>query len=157
MRESQGTVLPDVTDLPSNVEVVQHDGSPDEWLEYISCCKLLVVPVTDICIYAEGVSTYLQAMALGKCVVTTLFEGTRDIIDSGEALLVPRGDVNALRATIVKAWEDDEFRTSIARAGKAYADQLDGETKYHATVVGLVQRFLAASSVGASQPPREVE
>jgi glycosyltransferase involved in cell wall biosynthesis len=142
MEKTQGTEMPLQNEIPSNVEVIDHDGSSDTWINYIAGCKLLVIPISEVCIYAEGVSTYLEAMALNKCVITTLYEGTRGIIDSGQAILVPRGDFEALREAISRAWNDDEYRHSIAACGYKYAMSLGGDVNYYSNIIRYVREFL---------------
>ncbi len=146
MIKSQGTKFLDHKEYPKNIEIILHDGSYKSWIKYIAQCKILVVPVDDRCIYAEGCSTYIEAMALKKCVITTKFEGTNGIIDTGEAILIPRKDVNQLKAEIIKAWEDDDYRQKITERGYNYAMSLGGKDQYHRNILHFVNKYLNSCS-----------
>lgn len=139
---TQGTRIPSNESLSRNVKLIKHDGYYNSWIKYISECKFIVIPVSDVCIYAEGVSTYLEAMILKKCVITTSFEGTRGIIDNGQAVLVPRGDVISLRNAIVEIWENDDVREKYARKGYEYAISLGGDNIYDINIVNFVREYL---------------
>ena len=82
--------------------------------------RLVVVPVTAQSIVASGISTILNAMVLGKCVVATSGPGVSEVF-SDELLQVPAENVAALAETISRAWDDDALRTSVATAGLRYA------------------------------------
>jgi glycosyltransferase involved in cell wall biosynthesis len=113
--------------LPTNVTVVRDDGSPSSWIDWIARCKALVVPVFPGVLSPSGISTYLVAMALGKCVVHTEGPATRGLIDQGQAIIVPAGDVQAMKAALRHLLNDAALRERIALAGQAYARRLGGE------------------------------
>jgi glycosyltransferase involved in cell wall biosynthesis len=75
---------------------------------------------------ASGLSTYLDAMYLGKCVIISEGPGASDIL-TDQAILVRPHDVAGLTAAIRRAWEDDSLRRTVAQAGKAYAQSLGDE------------------------------
>jgi len=134
------TFLDDLA-VPENVRVIHDDGSAESWIEWLQGAKIVVVSVTSDSISPSGVSTYLDGMGLGKCVVVTNSLAVRDILDDGnQALVVPEGNPAALAEAIRRAWEDEALRRAIAERGKAYALSLGGE-------VELVQRFVNAVAV----------
>ena len=51
--------------------------------------------------FQAGVTTLLEAMAMGKAVVVSATDGQRDIVEDGETgILVPPGNVLALREAV---------------------------------------------------------
>jgi glycosyltransferase involved in cell wall biosynthesis len=76
---------------------------------------VVVVPVmpTD---FQAGVTTLLEAMAMGKAVVVSATEGQRDIVEDGETgILVAAGDAAALRAAIRRLLDDPRERDRLGR------------------------------------------
>ncbi len=114
--------------LPSNVEVVRHDGS-DTFLDYIAGAKLVALPIKRENISASGIGVYLASMALGKCVVISQGPAVDQVVPDGAAVVVPPEDALALRAAIVRAYTDDVFRNTVAAAGRTYARSLGGEER----------------------------
>lgn len=124
--------------VPDSVTVIRHDGSQRSWLDWIAGAQFVVLPILPGVLNPAGISVYLVAMALGKCVVITEGPGTRGILEGGEAVVVAPGDPHALRAAIVKVREDAGFRARVGRAGREYALSLGGEDRLAEDVVRLV-------------------
>jgi glycosyltransferase involved in cell wall biosynthesis len=120
-----GTTLP--VNLPANVRVVQHDGGRKSWVEYIRKARVVAIPTLPT-ITAAGVSVYLDAMALKKCVILSDNPASRGIL-TGEAIIVPPQDPVRLAEAIREAWENDELRERIASAGREYVQTLQGEDR----------------------------
>src|SRR5207248_2470503 len=72
-------------ETPPNVRVLHDDGSVESWNGFLADARMVVVPIRTDAISAAGNSTYLQAMAAGKCVVVTDCPGARGIIEDGLA------------------------------------------------------------------------
>ncbi len=101
----------------------------------MSNAKIVVLCISEESISPSGVGVYLQAMALGKCVIISDCPATRGILeDSNQAILVPQHDVEALAKAIEMVWCNDNVRKQVARAGRQYAISLGGEQE-------LVQRM----------------
>jgi hypothetical protein len=66
-------------------------------------------------------------MALHKCVIISSGMGVSDVLTGDQAMIVPAGDVSALRQAIERAWTDDALRQRYADTGYAYAKDLGGE------------------------------
>jgi glycosyltransferase involved in cell wall biosynthesis len=63
--------------------------------------------------------TILEAMAAGIPVIATDVAGTRDVVRDGETgLLVPPGDVPALREAIRQIFDNQELKSKLAQAGR---------------------------------------
>lgn len=119
-----GTPL-SLADLPANVRGIEDDGSAGSWLEQMRRAKVVVLTTLPSSIRAIGVTSYLMAMALKKCVIITDGPATRGVL-SDEAILVPAGDPAALAAAIERVWHDPLLREETAARGRAYAEQLGG-------------------------------
>lgn len=112
--------------VPPNLTVLPDSGNREDLITNMARAKIVVIPVLPISLCASGISTYLDAMYLGKCVVMTAGPGASDLL-TDQALMVPADDVDALRGAIRRAWEDDDLRHRTAVAGRAYATSLGGE------------------------------
>ena len=138
-----GTTSLDGAPLPSNVEVVNDDGSAASWMRFIAGARLVVVPISPDAISAAGNGTYILALAMGKCLVITDCPGARGILEDGKhALIVPQQNPKALAAVIRRAWENDDLRRQVGEGGKAYALTLGGEQRLHNDLIREVIRYL---------------
>jgi glycosyltransferase involved in cell wall biosynthesis len=85
------------------------------FLERVASAVLVVVPLRD----PEsdfGQTTVVQALSLGKAVVTTRSPGVVDYVEDGrEGLLVGAGDVEGYRAAIARLLSDGELRRACER------------------------------------------
>lgn len=123
----------DLNGLPPNVRPERHDGNNDTWIEYIRRAKIVVIPAFANSIYAPGLSLYLLAMALRRCVIISEGPQTRGLLDK-EAVIVPPEDPAALARAIEKVWKDGVFRKQVADAGRKYAERCAGEDRMLADI-----------------------
>ena len=97
--------------------------------EWYARAAVVVVPLLPNDFQA-GVTTLLEAMAMGKPVIVSATEGQRDIVVNGETgILVPPSDEVALRQAIAGLLGDARERTRLGRnARRAVEEQfsLDG-------------------------------
>jgi glycosyltransferase involved in cell wall biosynthesis len=98
--------------LPANVTV----GAKSllELRDLYARSRMVIVPIlpseSD-----NGISTIIEAMAMGRAIVTTATEGRADILDDDvNCLLVPPHDVAALRAAIQRLWDDPGLCARLA-------------------------------------------
>src|SRR5919109_4496951 len=115
--------------FPPNVRVEMDDGSLESWIKWIARARFIVLPVVPDTLKPSGISAYLDAMALGKCVIITDSPATQGLIDSGEAVVVPPDDPAALRSAITHVAADTEYREHVAAAGSTYARSLGDEAR----------------------------
>jgi glycosyltransferase involved in cell wall biosynthesis len=119
---------------PPNVEVVRLDGSPEPFVSYLASATLVVLPITpEIC--GAGISVYVQAMALRKCVIISAGPAAGDVLTSGQAIIVPPSDPAALRQAIERAYTDPSYRARFERSGYEWAITLGGEEQLYETVL----------------------
>jgi glycosyltransferase involved in cell wall biosynthesis len=128
----------DERSAPPNVEIVRLKGEPDEFIRQMAGARLVVLPITpEIC--GAGISVYLQAMALKKCVIMSAGPGAEDVLTDGQAIIVPPRDPEALRDAIDYAFNDPDYRESVAQAGYDWAMKAGGEKRLYDTVLAKLR------------------
>jgi glycosyltransferase involved in cell wall biosynthesis len=116
-------------ELPPNLRrVVDESDSLESFLGFIAGAKLVVIPRFRDDIAATGVSTYLMAMAMRKCVIISRGPGADDVL-TDEAAFVEPEDAGELAGQIAHLWCDDDLRAQIAARGRHYAEALGGERR----------------------------
>ena len=113
--------------VPPNVEISTNDQAQDFFIRMMAGARLVVLPIVRDTTTQAGIGVYLQGMALRKCVIVSSGMGVSDVLTDHQALIVPAGDVDALRRAIERAWNDDTLRERYAAAGFAYARRFGGE------------------------------
>lgn len=119
--------------LPDNVTVTRLD-MPD-FRDMYAASAFVVMPLERV-EFQAGITTILEAMAMGRAVVCTKVPGQTDSVIPGEtAVLVPPEDPLALRGTIERLLADPSEADRLGRNGHAwvleharieqYADELD--------------------------------
>jgi glycosyltransferase involved in cell wall biosynthesis len=84
----------------------------------VAALQLFVLPS----LYEAGPLTLLEAMALGKAVVTTPVGVAEDVVcDEGTGLIVPVGDADALAAAVLRLLSNDELRASMGKRAREEA------------------------------------
>lgn len=128
-----GTHVPET--VPSNVTLMATDPDLRTFMKLLAGCRLAVVPLMRGSLTQAGIAVYIQAMALGKCVVISEGLGVSDVLTEGQALIVPAGDVAALRNAIQSVWNDAALRERYARTGRDYALRLGGRENWVQSVL----------------------
>jgi glycosyltransferase involved in cell wall biosynthesis len=122
--------------LPSNIRVLEDDGSELSQIRILGGAKIVVLPILKSSLVASGISTGLNAMQLGKCVIGTEGPGMSDVFEN-EIIAVPPEDPAALAAAIKRAWEDNELRLRTGHAGRLYAEKAGGEPELYQRIIDL--------------------
>jgi glycosyltransferase involved in cell wall biosynthesis len=85
-------------------------------------CRMLVVPLKSVT-YAAGVTSIVEAMAMGKAVVVSASPGILDYVRDGvSGRVVPIGDPGALREAIVDLWEHPEVAARMGEHNRAWVE-----------------------------------
>lgn len=113
--------------VPPNVEILFNDSSAKYFVQTLAASRLVVIPIVPDSTTQAGIGVYLQAMAARKCLIVSAGLGVSDVLDPNDAMIVPPGDVEALRHAIQTAWEQADVRNRYAEAGYRYATVLGGE------------------------------
>lgn len=118
--------------LPDNCQV-EWKMPEQAFLNRMAAARFVVVPLLSGT-QAHGQTTIVQALNLGKAVISTRDASVEDYITHGqEGLLVNPGDIIGYREAIVRMVEDLKFRASCERNARlkaanfsyrAYADNL---------------------------------
>ena len=124
-----------IENLPRNLVMIEHDASRESWIRNLCKARLVVIPMLRRTLCAGGISVYMEAMLLGKCVVISDVPGVSDVLRDQQAIIVPPEDPEALAQAIRKVWEDPVLRQETALRGQRYAAALGGEPE-------LMQRIL---------------
>lgn len=136
--------------LPANVKIVHDDGSLESFIGHIAQARLVVIPTKKRDFASTGTSVYLTAMALGKCVIISAGPTSDDILNDGQAVIVPAEDPRALREAMQRVYEDDAFRNRVAQTGREYALGLGDEKRFF-------RSLLMAIAVECGQEPAASE
>jgi len=151
VRPSAGsaTELCGVEAIPENVRVVHDDGSISSWIRYIAEAKFVVLPIAADSIAASGISTYLLAMALKKCVVITEGPATKGILlNHQNSVIVPASDPDALRGAIQRVDSDLLFRERLAEAGYRYAMSVGDTSRLYRDFTSCIRTVAGAAEEG---------
>jgi glycosyltransferase involved in cell wall biosynthesis len=112
--------------IPPNLTILPDSGMRADLIGNLARARLVVIPTQASSLCASGISSYLAAMFLGKCVISTAGPGASDVL-TDQALLVAPHDVTALKNAITRVWEDETLRRETAETGRRYAASLGGE------------------------------
>jgi glycosyltransferase involved in cell wall biosynthesis len=153
---------------PPNVHVASYDYRALRDLYARS--SIVVVPLDDVDFQA-GVTTILEAMAMGKAVIVTATQGQSDVLEDRRAVVrgvsprpvsllrdlakrqgirlepngfyVPPGDATALRRAIVYLLDHPEERARLGMAGRHTAERMLTVDKFAERTSELVDQALA--------------
>jgi glycosyltransferase involved in cell wall biosynthesis len=114
--------------------IIDESDSIEDYLGFIERARMVVIPRFKGDIAPTGISTYLVAMALGRCVVISEGPGAGDVL-TDEAALVPPEDPARLAEQVKLLWEDEPARSAIAARGRAYAERARGEDRLLADIL----------------------
>lgn len=121
--------------FPPNVTVLT-DVPYTRYRELLEGARAVVVPLEDH-VYSSGQVVILEAMALGKPLITARVLGTEDyVVDGVDGLLTVPGDASSLRAAITRLLAEAGLAERLGAAALAKVTQ-------HHTLDGYV-RALAA-------------
>jgi glycosyltransferase involved in cell wall biosynthesis len=96
--------------------------------------------------FQAGVTTLLEAMAMGKAVVVTATEGQRDVVEPGvTGLTVPPGDVQALRETIDSLLANPGHRRRLGDNARAAVEEKFTVDVYASSLAAHVEGAIAQS------------
>jgi glycosyltransferase involved in cell wall biosynthesis len=104
--------------------------------------------------YAAGVTSIVEAMAMGKALVVSASPGVRDyVVDGTSALVVPIGDAGALRAAIERLWADGAERARMARHNRRWVERSFDTARYVERVARLLEADVPAAACRVRADP----
>jgi glycosyltransferase involved in cell wall biosynthesis len=124
-------------DVPANVTARGYDLY--ELRQLYADAALVVVPLEDTDFQA-GITTILEAMAMGKAVVCSRTRGQTDVvIDNDNGIYVPPGDADALRQAIERLLADPAEAQRLGANGRRWVEARAGLDAYIAELAELVR------------------
>lgn len=123
--------------IPENVTVERL--SLDELRDLYSRSRFVVMPLVDVPFQA-GITTILEAMAMGRAVICTKTSGQTDtIVDGVTGIYVPPDDAVALRAAIERLVASSEECDALGRAARTWAVEHAELDRYAERLAGVVR------------------
>lgn len=100
--------------------IIEHFGETDRVADYYAQCSVYVLPS-----YREGTPrTVLEAMSMGRAVITTDAPGCREtVIDGGNGYLVPVQDAKAVADAMISFIENPELVGLMGKKSLEYCRQ----------------------------------
>ncbi|HEX6983573.1 MAG TPA: glycosyltransferase family 4 protein [Balneolaceae bacterium] len=96
----------------------------------------------------NGLTTILEAMAMGKAVICSRTEGQIDVIKEGETgIYVPAGDPAALRNAIIELWNDPALAERMGKKGRERIEKYFRVEEFAADIRDEVSRVVNESRV----------
>ncbi len=97
--------------------IIEHFGETDTVADYYKQCSVYVLPS-----YREGTPrTVLEAMAMGRAVITTQAPGCRETVVDGETgFLVPVQDAKAVAEKMIQFIENPELVSKMGKSSLEY-------------------------------------
>ena len=127
--------------LPPYVEWRRYDRSGLR--ELYARSAVAVVPVVEN-EYQTGISTILEMMAMGKCVIATRTRGQTDtIVDGVTGIYVPPGDATALRKALQRVLTDRAEAERIGRNARRFIETDASLDRFVERVAGCVREAMA--------------
>ena len=127
--------------VPGNVEVCRL-GFADLRQLYADA-SFVVMPLDDTPFQA-GVTTILEAMAMGRAVVCTRTQGQTDVITDGvDGVYVPPADATVLRAAITALLDEPERAARLGAAARANVVANADVVVYAERLAGVVRDAIA--------------
>jgi len=125
------------SNLHSSVEIIQC-FDPENEESILARCNIFVLPS-----FFEGQSlALLQAMAAGRCCITTNCCGQRDLIQNGDnGLLYEPGNACELASLIEQCLKDEQLRLNLGRNAKLLVKDRSWKT-VSAEVVDQIEKVL---------------
>ena len=124
--------------------VIDYLGSVSDVRPHLRACSVYVLPS-----YREGMPrTVLEAMAMGRAIITTDVPGCRDTVTEGEnGLLVPARDPEALEAAMESFIQHPERLSAMGRASRRIAEERYDVKRVNAAMMSAMG--LAQTKTGA--------
>ena len=101
----------------------------------------------------NGLTTIVEAMAMGKAVICSRVEGQIDLIEHGvNGILVEQGDVKALREAMVSLWKDPKKAHRLGECAREFIETYHSLEQSLDQVVQLVRQAAAGEPVIYQEP-----
>jgi len=106
-----------------NLELVTGTLSQEEIIRYLRESSIIALPFK-LWPQVECPSTVLEAMAIGKVVVTTSIGGVQEIVENGEnGFVIPPNDSGRLASVILRLLNEPEEQGKIGRRARKHVER----------------------------------
>ena len=132
--------LLNIKDLPDFITVGKK--KPADLRELYARSRFVVVPLlpTDS---DNGLTTILESMAMGKTVICTKADGQIDVIQDGvTGILVPQGDVKAMRQAILDLWNDPAKCKRMGDTARKYIEEVHNLEQFVGSIKNEIESTL---------------
>jgi len=129
-----GIPIKEVNQWDSN-GVIQYLGSTNDVLPYLQNCHIYVLPS-----YHEGMPrTVLEAMSVGRPILTTDVPGCRETVITGEnGYLIPKADANALAERMIWFIENSDQWERMGKRSRELAEEKYDVHKVNAKLMEIM-------------------
>ncbi|GGF10941.1 hypothetical protein GCM10011611_15700 [Aliidongia dinghuensis] len=128
--------------VPPNVKIMRERIDYPAFRDLYAQSRFVVVPLVGETLNASGVSTILEAGAMGRALVVSETEAMRDYIVPGETCLtVPCGDRNALAAAIRQLIDEPETCARLGAAARRFMEERCSERAFSDRFGALLRRY----------------
>jgi len=138
--------------LPGNITACRYDY--DELRQLYAESSFVVVPLyeTD---FQAGVTTILEAMAMGKAVIATRTVGQTDVILDGETgLTVAPGDVDGWQREITRLRSDDALRLQLGESARRWVEENATLERWAERIAQAMIETIVLGEAGREGPPK---
>lgn len=120
-----------------------------ELRDWYARAAFVVVPLRQTLEFTAGITTALEAAAMGKAVIATASPGMAEYVRNGETgILVPAGDPQALRTAIRHLHDAPREADRLGRNGRRWVEDVCNLDAYVQRLAAIVQG-VAMQSAGA--------
>ena len=124
------------------VESLRHRLSATEFRALYARARFVVVPLLADTRNASGISTILEAAAMGKAVIVSESDGIREFVRHEETgLVVPANNPAALRTAIERLLSEPETAARLGQAARQFAEQTASPTVFAARLAAAFRVF----------------
>ena len=137
-------------DLPSGLSIGQKNYL--QLRQLYAKSRFVVIPLleTDS---DNGLTTIVEAMAMGKAVICSRVEVQIDLIEDGvNGLLVPQGDIDALHEAVLSLWNDPERARKLGERAREFIETHHSLEQSLDQVVQLVKQAAMGAPVFYQEP-----
>lgn len=136
-------VREEMSTIPSNIRVITERLSYTDLRDLYAGAQLVVVPLHQT-LQAAGITTILEGMAMGKCVLATASAGLPDALVHDQTGWITPSTPQALRQAIQMLQQETDLRERLAQAGQHSARTQYALENYIAAITAFFDKIADA-------------
>jgi glycosyltransferase involved in cell wall biosynthesis len=142
--------LPPMQILPPNVTLRRERISPVALRDLYAGSRFVVVPLHETR-NASGISTILEAGAMGLAMVVSDNPAIRDhIVPDETCLVVPCGDASALRTAMTRLLREPETRARLGANARRFVERTCAPSVFAARLAALLRRYSRSGAIDST-------